>query len=57
MTLSPFVGEGDQVLIVEYPSVESFLTMQRDQGYQKMLEHCSNGLADTHVYFAVEHKG
>ncbi len=53
--IMPLIGEGDwdSVLIVEYPSIASFLKMQMDEEYLKMLPYRINALAESRVYFTI----
>lgn len=53
--IMPFIGEGDwdSVLIVEYPSIDAFLKMQRDEAYLKALPDRQESLADSRVFFTV----
>jgi len=51
----PLIGEydWDSVLIVEYPSIDSFLMMQRDEEYLKVLPYRIEALADSRDYFTI----
>ena len=53
--IMPLIGEDDwdSILIVEYPSIDSFLKMQRDEEYLKMLPYRIDALADSRVYFTI----
>lgn len=50
--LMPLIGneQWDEVLIVEYPSIEAFITMQRDKEYQAAVPYRTEALLDSRLY-------
>ena len=54
--LMPVIGEEewDEVKLVEYPSIASFIEMQIDKEYQKMLKYRTEALIDSRLYLTVQ---
>jgi len=54
--LMPVIGEEewDEVALVEYPSIASFIEMQRDKDYQKMVHYRTDALTDSRLYLTVQ---
>lgn len=50
--LMPVIGDEqwDEVLIVEYPSIEAFISMQRDKEYQAAVPYRTEALLDSRLY-------
>lgn len=48
----PVIGteDWDEVLLVEYPSVAAFMEMMRNKGYQAIVKHRTEALADSRLY-------
>jgi len=42
--------EWDEILLVEYPSVDSFKRMQKDKEYHAMVPYRTEGLIDSRLY-------
>ena len=53
--LMPVIGDEqwDQIALYEYPSIESFIEMNRDKRYQAIVPYRTNALLDSRLYCTV----